>query len=359
MGTHKKAVISMICILLAALFPIAGLSESWGQMNRLIEKSDTWEKIVSQSPFTLGERTEETTEDGRAYLVAGYGAYPSIDGSTVAVPMAVEFARQHLGLGEADIRGFVAFSTTHAAYEHLIRREANGAAMLLTENAMLDDTRPVDLLIGTEPSQEELALAAENGVTLVKKPVCYDAFVFIVHVNNPVDSLTLEQIQAIYTGEIDNWENVGGLAEPILPYQRNPNSGSQTAMENMVMQGKRTSGKGAAGYYQFEMSDLVDAIGGAPSGEEAPLGIGYTFKYYIDELYQSDSIKVLAVDGVYPTEENVRSGAYPLSTHYYGVIREGDQDACGGQFLDWMLSMEGQACIRQAGYIPYLPAEDE
>jgi phosphate transport system substrate-binding protein len=346
--------------------PIPGIGESWSQMNQLLTKSGTWEPIVTESHFSLGEEIPQTTADGQTFTEMAFGSYPSIDGSTVVVPMAVEFARQHLNLSDADIQGFVAFSTTHAAYEHLIGRQPNGSAALVTKNAVMDEGQPVDLFIGTEPSQEEKALAEENGVQLVMKPVCYDAFVFIVHKSNPVDSLTLEQIQGIYTGEIRHWNQVGGVSEwdeheddweTIMPFQRNPNSGSQTAMENLVMEGKTISGLGASGYYMFEMSDLIEAVGGDPS--TAPVGIGYTFKYYIDRLYQNDHIKVLAVNGVYPSDENVRSGAYPFSTSYYGVIRAGEEAETGGLFLDWMASEEGQRCIRQAGYIPHMDLGDE
>lgn len=346
-----------LALFLAAALHTPALAESWSQMNQLLKKSENWKQIVENPPFALGWKSERTAPDGLPYQEMAYGTYPRIDGSTVALPMAVEFARQHLDLGEADIRGFVSFSTTHAAYELLIGREATGTAVLVTEGAVMEE-RPVDVFLGTEPSREELALAEEKGVRLVKEPLCWDAFVFIVHKSNPVDSLTLGQIQGIYTGEIRTWAEVGGAPEEeIWPYQRNPGSGSQTAMENLVMQGKRMSGRGASGYYLNEMSDLVEAIGG--NSDPSSYSIGYTFKYYIDRLYTSESIKVLAVDGVYPTEENVRGGAYPFSTHYYGVIRAGEEDGVAGRFLKWMVSEEGQKCIEQAGYIPWMRVGEE
>jgi phosphate transport system substrate-binding protein len=375
----RAITLCLIALLLMSAAPVSGLGESWSQMNQLLVKSDTWEQIVVSSRFSLGEAWPQATESGQTFTQVDFGAYPSIDGSTVAVPMAVEFARQHLGLSDADIHGFVAFSTTPAAYEHLIRRQPNGSAILVTQNAMMDDARPVDLFIGTEPSQEEQAMAEASGVQLTMKPVCFDAFVFIVHKDNPVNSLTVEQIQRIYTREFWYWTDVSEASEwaaaiaewedpyhnwedweeswlTIEPYQRNPGSGSQTVMENLVMKGKRLAGKGASGYFQNEMSALIEAIGGESS---STLAIGYTFKYYIDKLYQSEDIKVLAVNGVYPTAENVRSGAYPFSTSYYGVIRAGEEQETGGLFLDWMVSEEGQQCIRQAGYIPYLTLGDE
>jgi len=81
--------------------------------------------------------------------------------------------------------------------------------------------------------------------------------------------------------------------------------------------------------------------------------IGYTYKFYIDTLYKNENIKILRIEGISPDEENIRAGRYPFTTCYYGVIRAGDENSSGGRFLDWMLSAEGQRCIKQAGYIPY------
>jgi phosphate transport system substrate-binding protein len=262
----------------------------------------------------------------------------------------MEFARQHLLLPEEEVKGFSFLSTTHTAYEHLILREPNGSAMLPSQSAAMDEKHPVDLIIATEPSDEELALAAENGVTLVKKPVCFDAFVFITHKDNPVINLTVEQIQKIYTGEISNWKDVGGPDEAILAYQRSKNSGSQTAMENLVMKGLTLSAA-QPNFVTGDMEGLVRRVGDYENGIGS---IGYTYKFYIDTLYKSDDIKVLSINGVAPTPENLRNGTYPFTTNYYGVIRAGEEQAAGGLFLDWMLTEEGQKCIAQAGYIPMM-----
>lgn len=69
-------------------------------------------------------------------------------------------------------------------------------------------------------------------------------------------------------------------------------------------------------------------------------------------------IKVLAIDGVSPTPENLRNGTYPLTITYYGVIRAEDEDNVGGRFLDWMVSEEGQRCIDQAGYVTVKDVSD-
>ncbi|MCL1963940.1 MAG: substrate-binding domain-containing protein [Firmicutes bacterium] len=351
----KKKLTFTLLLLLAVLFLSSAFSESWSQINQPIQKREGWRQIVDNSIFTLGESIDIVSKNGKifagkSFTEKSFGTYPSIDGSTVMVPMAIEFARQHLRLSEADLSGFVAFSTTHNAYLNLIHRTPNGSAALVTEEAVMDASHPVDLMIGTEPSSEELALAQERGVALIQKPICYDAFVFITHVSNPVESLPLSAIRSIYKGEIINWEELGGNDAEIEAYQRNQNAGSQTAMENRVMQGEPIFSHQPVGiYFVGEMSLLVSKIGGYESTEN---GIGYTYKYYLDELYRDDSIKILSIDGIYPSDENISSGAYPLAVQYFGVIRAGDEEKAGGLFLDWILSEEGQRCVQQAGYIP-------
>ncbi len=340
-------VLLLAVLLLPALAFAAG---SWDQINQQLSKPEGWAQLVQDSPFALGEDTALPDGKGGTFLEKGFGTYPSIDGSTVAVPMAMEFARQHLGLSEVDLPGFVAFSTTHSAYKNLIGRKPNGSATLVTEGAVMDSARPVDLIIATYPSDEELAMAEAAGVELVIEPVCYDAFVFITHKDNPVESLTVQQIRDIYTGNITQWDQVGGGEVRIKPYQRPKNSGSQTAMELLVMDGIPMMAYGTNYYFLNEMSELVSHVGGYDNNSTN--GLGYTYQYYINELYKDESIKVLAVDGVLPTEENLRNGSYPFTTHYYGVIRAEDKEGLPGQFLDWMLTDEGQACILQAGYIP-------
>lgn len=327
----------------------ADRTSSWGAINQIIEKQEGWKQIVENSHFTLGEIAEETDEDGwvRQYSIGK--TYPEIDGSTVCVPMAIEFARQHLGFNDEDVTDFVDFSTTHYAYENLItERDDLYGCFTYNDKFMTDYKRDaVDLVIATHPSDEELKMAEDAGIELILEPVCYDAFVFITHKDNPVESLTVQQVKDIYSGKIKNWKDVGGNNEKIRAFQREKNSGSQTAMERLIMGGadmidpieiKVIEGMGA----------LVDAVA---EYENQTASLGYTYRYYIDNLYKNDEIKAIAIEGIYPTDENIRNGSYPYTTNYYGVIRKEDEAGRAGQFLKWILSEEGQKCVGQAGYI--------
>lgn len=319
---------------------------SWGQINQQVTRPDDWQRIVENSPFALGDAFLQKG-DGWEETQLSWGSYPSIDGSTVCVPMAMEFAWQHLDMSAEDAEFFCSFSTTHYAYEMLIEKESRGC-WLPSRELTVDSAHPLDLFLGTPPSEEELALAEEKGVALALEPVCYDAFVFITHRDNPVDSLTLEQLRGIYTGEITNWREVGGRDEPITAYQREENSGSQTSMEQLVMDGAPMLPPETV-EIQTGMGGLVEAVA---EYQNHSASIGYTFQYYINNLYKSDKIKTLAIDGVAPSPENLQSEAYPLTSFYYGVVREEDLEGIPGDFLRWMASDEGQRCIGQAGYVP-------
>lgn len=339
----------LVCMAFASTTAVA--SDSWDHINQELLRPDGWQQIVQDSAFQLDEETVIGESGGKPLLEIAYGSYPSLDGSTVAVPMAIEFARQHLPMDDADIEGFVRFSTTHGAYAHLIGSQPNGTPQIMSKNAVLDETHPVDVILVTAPSDEETAMAEAQGVTLQLTPVCYDAFVFITHESNPVDSLTTEQIRAIYRGDIKNWAEVGGEDIPIVAYQREKNSGSQTAMETLVMQGEPLAAAQDIAVV-WGMGGLIGRVG-TYSNEQASLG--YTYLYYIDTLYKDDGIKVLRIDDIAPTPQTLRDASYPYATNYFAVTRAGEESATGDRFVQWMVSEEGQRCIEQAGYIPVSP----
>jgi phosphate transport system substrate-binding protein len=313
-------------------------------VNQYIEKGEDWRQIVTDSEFQLGEFTPINI-DGRDMTDVPFGTYPRIDGSTVMRPLGAEFFWQHLDVPNADIEWyFTEFSSTSNAYLNLIHQYQHESWL----GGYRLGPKAVDLILVTEPSESDLALASEAGIELIAKPVCLDAFVFITHKDNPVVSLTVEQVQKIYSGEITNWSEVGGTELDITAYQRNPNSGSQTMMERNVMNGLSMIPPPLAREV-FGMGILIESV--AEYSNER-FSIGYTFKYYIDRLYVNENIKVLEINGIAPTRENIRDKSYPFTAYYYAVYRAGDKDGVAGRFTEWILSEEGQRCVGQAGYIP-------
>ena len=256
--------------------------------------------------------------------------FRNIDGSTATIPITAELHRQFCGIPDDELEYYLDHNTTGPAYENLILGKANK-----------------NLLFVTEPSEEEKKLAADNNVELDVTQVALDGFVFITHKDNPVDSLTVWQIQSIYSGQITNWSQVGGNDEEIVAYQREPNSGSQTVMENMVMNGIEMMPAPKSPVVPT-MGGLVDSIA---SYQNKTCSIGYSFYYYINNLYQNADIKVLKINGISPDNENLISKAYPFSSGYFAVTRKGG-DAKAEEIKQYLLTDEGQELIRLAGYCP-------
>ena len=345
MKTVKKLVCMVTAMIL--MIPAAAMAQgSWGQINQSLERGENWVRFVENAAdFQLGEVHPLEGEEG--LFIADWGTYPSMDGSTVCVPLAMELARQWLDLAEEDLYRFVNFSTTPNAYDRLTEGKANPTVTIASKGIMMDDTHPIDIVIGTGPNADERRAAEDAGRELVMVPVCYDAFVFLVNSENPVDELTADQIRQIYSGTIRLWGEVGGEeALPIAAYQRPHGSGSQTAMEELVMQGWNLTAA-EANMISDGMSDLIAQIGSYDNAKEA---LGYSYLYYVNGLYKSGDVKVLTVDGAAPTDGNLQNGTYPFTVYYYAVYEKGNETA--EQFVNWMISDEGQACVKQAGYVP-------
>ncbi|MDR2148554.1 MAG: substrate-binding domain-containing protein [Tannerella sp.] len=344
---------------------------AYDNINQFIVKGQGWKQIVKdKAQFVLGEAdsisySNEPSWSGAAFTFAhykhSYGTFPAMDGSTVCIPMAAEFVWQFTNLsdvipnlypGISETMSFLNFSTTSGAYNNLINGgTTNGVIVKINpSNSEIKEyhfnKRP-DIVLATYPSTAELNMASNAGIEMIIRPVCYDSFVFITHRDNPVESLTVDQVQKIYSGQITNWKEVGGRNEKIVAYQREPNSGSQTAMEEWVMKGIKMTNPPMA-QLAMGMGMLIEVVAGYENGT---MSLGYTYKYYVDRLYTSPDIKILKVNGVMPSDENVRNSNYPFIAPYNAVIRSTDVDEVGGRFMNWILSDEGQACITQAGYV--------
>lgn len=259
--------------------------------------------------------------------------YPKVDASLATQPLTNAFIKNFTGeeVDEKDLD----YTNTHPGYVRLIN----------------DD---VDLIVVTEPSEDELKLAEEKGVELEVIPVVKEGFVFYVNGNNKVDNLTLEQIQKIYTGEIKNWKEVGGDDEKIRAYQRPENSGSQTGMLSLVMKGLKLMEAPKEDMIET-MLEIINVVSDYDNGKNS---IGYSYYYYATTMYNeidsevAQGIKLLGVNGVKPTNETIQDGSYPIQTAYYIVIRKDEpENSNTRKLVEAMLSERGQQVAEEAGYV--------
>ncbi len=257
--------------------------------------------------------------------------YPKVDGATAMYPMSVEIAKAILGMSDAEAEAFIVHNTTSKAYYNLIDKKC-------------------DLIFVSEPSDDILSRAKKAGVEFEMVGIGRDGFVFVINQENPVDTLTIEEIQKIYTGEITNWKEVGGEDIPILAYQREPNSGSQNLMEKMVMKGLAMA-NAPSELILNTMYGLIDSVAAYENSRSA---LGYSIYLYAKDQYVKDSIKFLSINGVYPTDESIADGSYPLSKIVYAIFRSDEPaDSPVRRLVEWLRTPEGQKAVEAGGYVGY------
>jgi phosphate transport system substrate-binding protein len=202
-----------------------------------------------------------------------------------------------------------------------------------------------DLIFSVPLSEEQVKQAADKGMELEMTAVAAEGFVFVVNAKNPVDTLTQQQLRDIYSGKITNWKEVGGEDKPIEAFQRNEGSGSQSMMlrfmgDTTMIDPEIKEIKGMGAIIE-EVADYRNLSG----------SIGFSFRFYIEGMIKNPDIKMIAVDGVAPTVENIKSGAYPIIAPVYAVTYEGNDNPNVQRLLDWILSDEGQYIIEKTGYV--------
>jgi len=278
---------------------------------------------IEQKEFVIGERTALFTEE----------SYPRIDGSTATIPLSEAFKAEFLAKDLKDVS--VTHNKTHNAYENLIKGKA-------------------DLILVTYPSADELKMAKDAGIELEIIPVVNEAFVFYTNEKNPVKNLTFEQIQKIYTGEITNWSEVGGDNAEITAYQRQPNSGSQSGMLELVMKDKKMM----EAPKENVIADMSSIIGLVSDYENGQNSIGYSYYYYATTMYDTidkevaDRIQLLGVNGVEPNNTTIKNGTYPIRTNYYIVINKAEkEDSDTRKLVNAMLGERGQQAAEAVGYV--------
>lgn len=173
---------------------------------------------------------------------------------------------------------------------------------------------------------------------LLETILAYDGIAIIVHPDNPVADLTMEQIAGIYTGTITNWSEVGGNDGEIVCIGREAGSGTRDGFETI------TDTEDACQYRQ-ELTSTGAVITAVASN---PNAIGYASLASVKE-----TVKALNVGGVVPSEETVRDGSYAIQRPFVLVTREGVAlSETAQRFFDYVTSAEAHELIAAAGVVP-------
>lgn len=196
---------------------------------------------------------------------------------------------------------------------------------------------------------DELQSAQANGVMPVEHVIARDAIAIIVHLDNPINSLTLAQISDIYAGKITNWSQIGGEDRPIVLLSRESNSGTHVYFLEEVI---RLGDKDSTLLFSPDTLLLPSSEGIGVEVRQNPNAIGYDGLGYV-----TDDMKTVAVkatdesEAVKPTVATVNSGAYPIARDLY-MYTNGEPQGQIKAYMDWLLSAEAQQIVLDLGFVP-------
>ncbi len=198
---------------------------------------------------------------------------------------------------------------------------------------------------------EERESALENGSNPVEFVIARDAIAIIVNLHNPVDHLTLQQISAIYSGEINNWKDVGGEDRIIVRLSRETNSGTHVYFLDEVI---RLGDDENNTLFSQNTLLLPSSEGIGAEIRQNPNAIGYDGLGYV-----TDEMKVIGVASspddpfIFPSAETVNSNQYPIARDLY-MYSNGEPEGFIKDYLDWILSTDAQKIVTELGFVPIL-----
>ncbi|WNY27220.1 PstS family phosphate ABC transporter substrate-binding protein [Methanolapillus ohkumae] len=246
----------------------------------------------------------------------------TVSGSTTVLPLVQTLSEEYMA-DNTDV---------------IISLKGGGSGTGLAE--LIDKTNDI-AMSSRKINDKEIANANANGIQPVETIIAWDGLTIVVHPENPVNSLSLEQLSKIYSGEYTNWKQVGGNDMPIAVICRDSASGTQEYFKEAVM--KNTSlrndviTQAATGAVTQEVAQNKNAIG------------------YIGAAYQDSRIKTIGiqVNGtvVYPAEQNILTGTYPLSRPLYLYTTQ-NPTLAAENFISYIMSPNGQFIVKTVGYAP-------
>lgn len=196
---------------------------------------------------------------------------------------------------------------------------------------------------------EEIDEARANGIEPVEHIIAGDAIAVIVHPDNPVSQLTLQQISDIYSGKIQNWSEVGGDDRPIVRLSRETNSGTHVYFLETVL---RLGSKEDKTLFSMDTLLLPSSEGIISEVRQNPNAIGYDGLGYVPHDVKKIAIAKSAGEPyVLPSVETVNDKSYPIARDLY-MYTAGEPTGIIKAYLDWILSPEAQQIVLELGFVP-------
>jgi phosphate transport system substrate-binding protein len=318
--------LALLTISSAAFFPAALRGDWWVNMV-ISEGAEARPDLSAYAPFSEGAKTAKLDEEPTLQLNA---PLPRLDGATALYPVYAALAE---AVYDKDFfsPNLVLCTNTRNAYKAIMSGER-------------------DIVFAAIASKDQLAQARDAGKDLRFTPIGREAFVFLVASSNPVENLTYQQIRNIYSGKTANWKTLGWPdGGRIIAFQRPEGSGSQTGLQNVMGELPIQAPQPLPDAGLVGANSMMKQI--SVKGQGAQPAIGYSYRYYASAMYANHEAKMLSINWVEPSMENIRNGEYPFIVDFYAVT-VGEPKGDSKLFIDWILSPQGQKIIEKTGYTP-------
>jgi phosphate transport system substrate-binding protein len=320
-------VLVVVVALSVVLFPTA-LRGNWWINPKTSNTAEAAPDLTVYTPFSEGSLTAKPDEDSVLRLT---DSLPVLDGATALYPVYAAFAE-------------AVYDREVYTPDHVLCTNTAGAY-----GAIVTGERDIVFVAGA--SEQQIAAARSAGVELVFTPIGREGFVFIVGKDNPVDSVTYQQLRNIYSGKTAYWRTLGWPeGGKIIAFQRPEGSGSQTGLQRMIMKDLPLQvPQPLPDPSLIGTNSLMKQVSVTWQGVQPALG--YSYRFFATTMYANPDAKLLKINGIEPSIENIRTGSYPFAGDFYAVTR-GEPEGNVKLLIDWILSPQGQEIIEKTGYVP-------
>ncbi len=183
---------------------------------------------------------------------------------------------------------------------------------------------------------KEITSARENGINPYEIVVANDGIAVVLHKDNPIKNLTVQQVKDIYTGKISNWKDLGGPSMPIVVISRDVSSGTFEVFNELVLSGS----KAIDGALMLASNNAVVSTIASTPGAIGYAGLGYV----------TETVKAVTIDNVMPSKQTIQNKSYPISRTLH-MYTNGAPKGLVKQYIDFVLSAEGQKIVEGQGFI--------
>lgn len=320
---QRSTVVFAIVALLGGILLIPAVDGSFYPAPPVVEADPVALDLSSYEPFS--EETKLASLEEPATLTIDTDL-PRLDGDPGLYPLYAAVA-QALYDEESYSSDVVTYSSKTEALQALISGE-----------------REIIFISGWIPREQEEE-AWKAGVELSPAAVGQEFFVFLANAANPINNLTSQQIENIYSRKTTKWKTLGWEdGGDILAYQGTAESEGPGGLQILL----RGYAPHQNPYYLpedewLEAGSLIKQLAADQNG------LGYTRRFYAQTMYPNEQVKMLKIDGMYPSNEAMRSDNYSFDDAIIAVTN-GEPTGNAKQLIDWMRSEEGQRLIEKSGY---------